>query len=363
MTAPTDTTTLGTTKPWAAGVRVGPIGVSWKPRALVATVAALLVVLALLVLGITVGGGGLGPAAVVRALAGLGDSAERFVVVELRLPRSLTGILVGFALGIAGALTQTFARNPLATPDILGVTSGASVGAVGAIVLGGGSYAVGNGLLTLGLPACAAVGAVVAAVIVYGLGWRGGISSYRIILVGIGVGATLDALTSYLLVRAQIAQAAAASQWLVGSLSAVSWASVTPLLTVVAIATPLALASSASLAVGQLGDDVARGVGLRLQFHRLIVIALAVAFTSAAVAAAGPVGFVAFVVPQIAVRLAKTNRPPLALSGLVGSALVLAADIAARTLFPWEVPVGIITVVVGAPYLIWLLVRHRKELT
>ncbi|WP_139279922.1 FecCD family ABC transporter permease [Rhodococcoides yunnanense] len=349
-------------KPWAAGVRVGPLGVSWKPRALIATVAALVVVLVLFVFSTTIGAGGLGPATVVRALAGLGDSPERFVVVELRLPRTLVGALVGLALGIAGALTQTFARNPLATPDILGVTSGASVGAVTAIVIGGGSYTVGNGLLTLGLPACAALGAVIAAAVVYGLGWRGGIQSYRIILVGIGVGATLDAVTSYMLVRAQISQAAAASQWLVGSLSSVSWSSVTPLLTVVAIALPLSLAVSSALAVGQLGDDVARGVGLGIQVHRVVVIALAVAFTAAAVAAAGPVGFVAFVVPQIAVRLAGTNRPPLLLSGLVGAALVLASDTAARTLFPWEVPVGIITIVVGAPYLIWLLVRHRKEL-
>ncbi|SNT25479.1 FecCD family ABC transporter permease [Rhodococcoides kyotonense] len=355
--------TAVTRKPWAAGVRIGPVGVGWKPRALVATVVALVVVLALFVFSITIGAGGLDPAAVVRALAGVGDSAERFVVVELRLPRTLVGAVVGLALGIAGALTQTFARNPLATPDILGVTSGASVGAVAAIVLGGGSYAVGNGLLTLGLPSCAAIGAVAAAAVVYGLGWRGGISSYRIILVGIGVAATLDAVTSYLLVRAQISQAAAASQWLVGSVSSVSWSTVTPLVTVVVIAVPLALATSAALAVGQLGDDVARGVGLGLQWHRLVVIALAVALTAAAVAAAGPVGFVAFVVPQIAVRLAGTSRPPLVLSGLVGAALVLAADTAARTLFPWEVPVGIITIVIGAPYLIWLLVRHRKELS
>lgn len=355
MTAPTKA------RPWAAGVRVGPIGVAWKPRALVATAVALAVVLVLFVFATTIGAGGLSPTTVVRALAGLGDSAEQFVVVELRLPRTLVGALVGLALGTAGALTQTFARNPLATPDILGVTSGASVGAVTAIVIGGGSYTVGNGLLTLGLPACAAVGAVVAAAVVYGLGWRGGITSYRIILVGIGVGATLDAVTSYMLVRAQISQAAAASQWLVGSLSSVSWATVTPLLIVVAIALPLSLATSSALAVGQLGDDVARGVGLGVQVHRVVVIALAVAFTAAAVAAAGPVGFVAFVVPQIAIRIAGTSRPPLLLSGLVGAALVLASDTAARTLFPWEVPVGIITIVVGAPYLIWLLVRHRKE--
>ena len=344
-----------------AGIRIGPVGLPWRPRVLVATLVGGVVVAVLIVVSIVAGAGGLTPDAVARALIGLGDPAESFVVVELRLPRTLVGALVGLVLGVAGALTQTFTRNPLATPDILGVTSGASVGAVAAIVLGGGSYAVGDGLITAGIPTIATIGAILAAVVVYGLGWRGGVQSYRLILVGIGVAATLDAVTSYLLVRAQISQAAAASQSLVGSLSAVSWTTVWPLVVVTVIVVPLALATSAALAVSQLGDEVSRGVGLNLHRHRLVVIALAVLLAAASVAAAGPVGFVAFVVPQIALRIAATNRPPLLLSGLVGAALVIASDTVARTLFPWEVPVGIVTTVVGAPYLIWLLIRHRKD--
>jgi iron complex transport system permease protein len=327
------------------------------------TVAALAVALALLVTSVAVGAAGLSPLTVVRALTGGGDPADHFVVVTLRLPRALTGALVGLALGVAGALTQTFTRNPLATPDILGVTSGASVGAVAAIVLGGGGFSVGVTLLGGTIPAAATAGALAASALVYGLGLRGGTQSFRLVLVGIGVGATLDAVTSYLLVRAQITQATAASQWLVGSLSGTSWTSLWPLLATTAAAVPLALAASAALALGQLGDDVATGVGLAVQRHRLLVIVLAVVLTAGAVAAAGPVEFVAFVVPQIALRLCRTARPPLALSGLLGAALVLVADLAARTLLPWEVPVGILTTVVGAPCLIWLLIRHRKEMT
>jgi iron complex transport system permease protein len=346
-----------------AGVHLGPFGLAWRPRVLVATVAALVVAIVLVVIGVAVGSTWIDPLTVTRALVGLEHGPDGFIVTSLRLPRVLTGALVGLTLGIAGALTQTFTRNPLATPDVIGVTSGASVGAVAAVVLGGGSYSVGAFTLSGGIPLSATVGAVVAAAVVYGLGWRGGVQSYRLVLVGIGAAATLDAGTSYLLVRAQLTQATAASQWLVGSLAATSWSSLWPLLVVAAVAVPLALATSASLAVGQLGDEVATGVGLRVQRHRLLVIALAVVLTAAAVAAAGPVGFVAFVVPQVGLRLAGTARPPLLLSGALGAVLVVGADLAARSVFPWQVPVGIVTTVIGAPYLIWLLVRHRKEMT
>ncbi|WP_335979230.1 FecCD family ABC transporter permease [Streptomyces sp. CA2R106] len=346
------------------GVLVGPFGFAWRPRVLAATAAAALLALALVVTAIAVGGAEVSVPDILRTLAGRGDSFDRLIVVTLRLPRVLTGALVGLALGVAGALMQTVTRNPLATPDVVGVSSGASLGAVAAVVLGGGGESVGGTLLGAGMPATAALGAVAAAAVVYGLGWRGGgVEGYRLVLVGIGVAAMLDAGTSYLLVRARVTQATAASQWLVGSLSGASWDGVRPLLAAVAVLVPLALAGSAALAVSHLGDGIARGVGLPVQLHRAFVVGLTVLLTAAAVAAAGPVGFVAFVAPQIAVRAAGTARPPLLLSGLTGTCLVLLADTLARTVFPWDVPVGIVTTVVGAPYLIWLLVRHRKEMT
>ena len=361
--APTAPAERAARAPGRRGVVVGPVGLAWRPRVFWCTVAAVAAAGLLVVLGVAIGSTWIAPATVLRALLGAESGPEGFIVTTLRLPRVLTGALVGLTLGVAGALTQTFTRNPLGTPDIIGVTSGASVGAVAAIVLGGGSYSVSSAVLGGGIPLAATLGALVAAVVVYGLGWRGGVQSYRLVLVGIGVGATLDAVTSYLLVRAKITVATAASQLLVGSLSSTSWSSVWPLLIVAAVAVPLALATSAALGVGQLGDEVATGVGLGVQRHRLLVIGLAVVLTAAAVSAAGPVGFVAFVVPQIGLRLAGTNRPPLLLAGALGAVLVLAADLLARSAFPWQVPVGIVTTVIGAPYLIWLLVRHRKEMS
>jgi len=333
-----------------------------KRRTVIVTLACLIAVVALALVGTVVGSSSLTIMDVARTLIGAGTPGQQLIVVELRLPRVVAGLLVGIALGLAGALMQTFARNPLATPDIIGVTSGASFGAVAAIVLGGGSYAVGAGLLTLGLPVAAVIGALVTSAVVYGLSWRGGIDSYRLILIGIGATATLTGITSYLISRAQITDAAAAAQWLVGSLSGVSWSSVWPVLVAVLVVTPLALTQTANLEVSQLGDDISTGLGVALQRHRLIIIVCAVVLTATAVSASGPIEFVAFVAPQIARRLARSSRPPLLASALLGAVIVLGADALTRGVLPGEVPVGIITAIVGAPYLIWLLTRRKENL-
>ncbi|NHI18857.1 iron chelate uptake ABC transporter family permease subunit [Phycicoccus endophyticus] len=334
-----------------------------RRRVVFVTVGCLLAALAVGVVGLAAGSSSLTAGDAVRTLLGGGSPGEHLIVVGLRLPRVLGALLVGTALGLAGALTQTFARNPLATPDIIGVTSGASLGAVMAIVLAGGTYQVAAGTLSLGMPAAAAVGALLTALVVYGLAWRGGIDSFRIILIGIGATATLSGVTSYLVARAQITEAANAAQWLVGSLSGMSWSSVRPLLVVVLLVTPVALAQSRDLEVSQLGDDVTSGLGVAVQRHRLLVLGCAVLLTAAAVSASGPVEFVAFLAPQVAQRLAATARPPLLASAFVGALVVAGADAASRTVLPGQLPVGIVTAVVGAPYLIWLLTRLKERET
>ncbi|GAA2228494.1 iron ABC transporter permease [Herbiconiux moechotypicola] len=337
----------------------------WRGRVVIVTLACLVAAVLVGLIGIVVGSSSLTIPDVVVTLFGGGTGSQELVVFELRMPRVLGGLLVGAALGLAGALTQTFARNPLATPDILGVTSGAALGAVAAIVLGGGSYAVGAGLLSLGLPVVAALGAIGTAVIVYGLAWRGGVDSYRLILIGIGATAALMGVTNYLIARAQITEAQAASQWLVGSLSGISWASVWPVLIALVVLVPVALLQSSRLDLGLLGDEMATGLGMAVQRHKLLVIACAVLLTAAAVSASGPIEFVAFVAPQIALRLAGSGRPPLVASALMGALIVAGGDAFARAVLPDETPVGIVTAVIGAPYLIWLLTRrkHRESLT
>ena len=343
-------------------LRVGPVSGAWRPRqVLVPLVAAAVLVV---VSGLSIGRGDfpIGLTDVVRSLVGQGDPAQTFIVLELRAPRVVVGALVGVALGLSGALVQTFARNPLASPDVLGVTQGAAVAAVAVIVLGGGSSAAAGLLGGVGLPLAALAGGLLTAALVVGLAWRSGIDGYRLVLIGIGLSAIATALTDWLLVRSDIQDATAATVWLTGSLNGRGWDQAVPLAVALAVLVPLTLALSRPLGALQFGDDTARGLGVRLGAAQLVVLVVAVALAAAAVSAAGPVQFVALVVPQIALRLAGGSRPPLLAAGLLGAVLVVGADLVARTVLPTALPVGIVTAVLGAPYLIWLLVRGRKVL-
>ncbi|WP_433047049.1 FecCD family ABC transporter permease [Dactylosporangium sp. CS-033363] len=319
--------------------------------ALVALAAALTVA----VFAIGRGSYAIPPGTVVDVLLGGGTPGQQLVILDLRLPRILAALLVGAALGLSGALTQTFARNPLATPDVLGVTNGASLGAVALIVLGGsGSVA--------GVPLAALAGGLVAAALVYVLAWRRGIDGYRLVLVGLGVGEIVQSGVSWFLVRAEIVDAYRATVWLNGSVAGVEWEQVRPLAIALAFLVPAALATGFTLQAIQFDDDVARSLGVRLQLARLAVVLTAIALAAAAVSAAGPIEFVAFVVPQVALRLCRGSRPPLLTSAVLGALLVAGADLVARTVLPGrELPVGLVTAIVGAPYLLWLLVRTNRR--
>jgi iron complex transport system permease protein len=290
---------------------------------------------------------------VLAVLVGGGDGAQRFIVLEVRLPRSLTGLLVGAALGLSGAITQTVARNPLASPDILGVTSGASAAAVLLIVVGAAGSLV-------GLPLAALFGGLVTAALVYGLAWRKGIDGYRLVLVGIGIGAVAEALTSWLLVSAKITDATRATVWLTGSLNQRGWEHVVPVATALAVLVPAGLLLSFGLGTLQLGDDTARGLGMRVDRSRAALLLTAIGLCAVATASAGPIGFVALVVPQVCLRLVGAARPPLFASAVYGALLLVAADLVTRTVLPVELPVGIITSVIGAPYLIWMLAKGAR---
>ncbi len=343
-------------------VRIGPVSGRIRWRQLVVPLAA---AAALVLVGAVSLGRGDYPVAlteVLRTLAGLGDGPAEFIVLELRAPRIAVGALVGAALGLSGALFQTFARNPLASPDVLGITQGASVGAVAAIVLSG-TTTTGELLGGLGIPLSALLGALVAGSLLFVLAWRAGIEGVRLVLVGIALWSLGSATVEYLLTRAEIYDASAAYVWITGSLNARTWDHAVPLAIGLAVLLPLALAASRALAALQFGDDTVRGLGVRLPLAQGVIVLVAVVLTATAVAAAGPIAFVALVVPQIAVRLTGASRPPLLASALLGALLVVGADLLTRTVLPAALPVGILTAVVGAPYLIWLLVRGRRRST
>jgi iron complex transport system permease protein len=290
---------------------------------------------------------------VVSTLAGRGQPDTDFVVRTLRLPRGLAAVLVGAAFGLSGAIFQRIARNPLASPDIIGVTAGAAACAVLTIVVLDGTASQ----VTIG----ALVGATVTSIAVYLLSYRGGVTGYRLVLVGIGVTAMLTSVTSYLMTRAEIYDAQRAMVWLTGSLNGRGWDQVRPLAWALALLLPVALALGRHLRMLDLGDDAAAGLGTRVEGVRSGLLLVGVALSAIAVSCAGPIGFVALVSPQIARRLVRGSGAALLPSAAVGAALLAASDLLARRLFaPTELPVGIVTAVLGAPYLLWLLARANR---
>ncbi|WP_329183301.1 FecCD family ABC transporter permease [Actinacidiphila glaucinigra] len=330
-----------------------PVSGVLRPR-LVALCAGLLAAVFLLFCwGVTLGDYPIGFTDVVKALTGAGDPGTVLVVRELRLPRALVGLLVGIAFGISGALYQTMTRNPLASPDMIGLTEGAGTAVVAGIVLGweGGLGTQGLGLL----------GALVTALLVYALAWKGGATGYRIILVGIGVSWMCTSATDYLVARGERFEAQAALGWLVGNLNGRTWDQVTQLAVAMAVLVPLTLGMGRRLRILQLGDDVAAGLGTAVQPVRLALLLLGVGLIAFGTAAAGPVAFVALAAPQIAQRMTGTAWPPLVASGLTGALVVLGSDLIAREAIPGtELPVGIVTGVIGAPVLLWLLIRANR---
>ncbi len=277
-----------------AVVRVGPVSGRIPLRPVAVCVASTTLLVVVLGLDLALGDVDVPLADVVAALLGRGDPGSTFIVQQLRLPQASVALVVGAALGLSGALCQTFARNPLASPDILGVTQGASVGAVALIVLSGGAgYGgglVGGTLQRLGLPVAALAGALLTAAALYLLSWRHGIDGQRLVLVGIGLGAALLAVTDWLLVGARIQDAASAAVWLNGSLNARGWDQAVPVAVVLAGAVPVAIWLVRHLNTLQLGDDTARTLGVRLQTTQLLVLLVAVLLAAVAVSAGGAAG-------------------------------------------------------------------------
>ena len=341
-------------------LRIGRLSATYRRRPLLVPVLVLAVLV--LVSAVSLGRGDfpISVAEVLRALVGLGDDTQRFIVLELRAPRIAVAVLVGVALGVSGALIQTFARNPLASPDVLGVTGGAAVGAVAVIVLGGSAAGLLGGL---GIPAAALAGGLLMAGLVFGLAWNTGIDGYRLVLVGIGLSAMAQAVVQYLLTRSDIQDAAVANVWITGSLNGRGWDQALPLALALLVLLPAAVALSRVLGVLQFGDETARALGVRVPLAQAVTVLVAVGLAAFAVSAAGPIQFVALVVPQIAVRLTGGSRPPLIAAGLLGALLVVTSDLIARTALPATFPVGVVTAVLGAPYLLWLLVRGRRLTT
>lgn len=350
-------------RPLLPVLRIGRVSLLWRRRNLLVVLALAAGTVLAVALHLSLGGSSIDVVSVLRTMFGdAPDPRTELAVIEFRMPRTMAAVVAGGALAVSGAITQTIARNPLASPDILGVTSGASLGAVGVLVLaGGGAGGLSGAAALLGMPAAAFLGGVVAGVAVFVLGYRAGVDGYRLVLVGLGISWLATSLTTWLLTVGDVTNAAQALTWMTGSLNAEEWALVGPLTWAAAVLTGVVLLVGRTLSLTGLGEETAIGLGLRVGFIRSAALLTAVLLASIATVLAGPIGFVALASPQIARLLVRSATPPLAASAFVGALMVLLADVLTARVSPVPLPVGIGTAVLGVPYLVWLLIVSQRR--
>ncbi|MGW4871901.1 FecCD family ABC transporter permease [Streptomyces chartreusis] len=345
----------GTRPAMTPGVRLGTVSFVWRPWNVLITMLLAAAAFLVFCLSIGIGDFPIGLDQVIATLLGRGEQVDEFVIMDLRMPRALAGLVVGIALGVSGAITQSVARNPLASPDILGITGGASAVAVFLVTVSGGTAAA--VVNAVGLSAAALAGGLGTGLLVYFLAWRRGIDGFRLILIGISVSAVMEAITTWLLATADIRDVARAQAWLVGSLDGRSWDEVRVAIWGTLVLLVVVGGVSFQFKPLHLGDDVAAGLGVRYTRVRAVLLLCAVLLAGVAVSAAGPVPFVALVAPQVAMRLVRCPTPPIVASGVVGALLLIGADLVARTALPIGLPVGVVTAAIGGPFLVYLLVR------
>ncbi|MGW1990886.1 FecCD family ABC transporter permease [Embleya sp. NPDC001921] len=334
--------------------RGGRFSIRVRPRPVVVGLVSSAALVTLMAVTLTTGEFTLSLSEVVRALIGRGTPSADFVVNTLRLPRLLTAVSVGAALAVSGAILQTVSGNPLGSPDVIGFTNGSATGALVVItVLHGGMTEIALGALVGGLATAAAV---------YLLAFGGGAGGFRLVVMGIGVGAILLALNSYLVTRADWQDALEAQHWLVGSLNSRGWDQANAMLIACLVLLPVAFGYTRRLSLLAMGDDSAQALGVDAGRTRLVMLLVSVALAAVATAATGPIWFVALAAPQLSRRLVRSPGPGLVNAALMGAVLLTASDLAVQRLFTSGVlPVGVATGSLGGLYLMGLLLTESRR--
>ena len=336
--------------------RLGPFSIEVAPRALLINAVLLLITLVLAASLLMLGRLSLSPTQVIEALQTTEPTAiEERIVWGIRLPRVLTGLFAGAALGVSGAIFQSISRNALGSPDIIGFTTGAATGAIAYIVLLGQN--------TLGLLMATITSGTLTALVVYLLArHQGRVDSYRLVLIGLGVGATLSALNGLLLVKGSLDSAVQANVWLAGSLNARHWVHALPPLIGLLILLPIALCATRALNLIEMGDDISRQLGVSVDRTRLTMTFCGVVLAALATGSVGPITFIALAAPQLVQRLTGTPGIPLLGAAIMGAALLLSADVITQHL-PGQLilPIGRVTAIAGGTYLFWLLTRRHSR--
>lgn len=293
------------------------------------------------------------PSQVLAALGGGGDALGAYFVTEVRAPRVVTALLVGAALGISGSVFQIISGNPLGSPDIIGFTNGAATGALLHIII----FDAGPAGIALG----AVIGGLATSAAVYLLTRHTGLQGFRLVLIGIGIGSTLAALNSLLVVRASLTAAQTAASWLAGSLNTMTWQKTGALALALCLALPLLLQLVRPLGALGFGDTVARGLGVRVNATRVGALFIGVLLVSLATATTGPLAFVALAAPHIAKRLVRSRGASFTASALTGAAVVLGSDLLGQYAFATTLQVGVVTGALGGLYLIYLIAVEGRN--
>ncbi len=333
-------------------------GFSYKldKRVLPVLLALVVMAIGILVTSVSYGEYDISPLEVVRTILGMEeDSRFQLVIWQFRLPRIFIAFMIGAALSVSGTILQGITRNPLADPGILGVTAGASFAAVASIVW--------FQIPPVYIPYATFAGATIMAALIYSLAWKGGSSSIRLILVGIGLAAITGALTSVMIVFGDIRQVQQAYVWLAGSVYGRDWGHVRSIVPWLIVLLPMAILQARQLNTLNLGDDTAKGLGVNVELQRGILLLISVSLAAISVAVSGTVGFVGLVAPHITRRLVgPAHEGLIPAAALLGGVLVMFADLIGRWIIsPSELPVGIVTAMIGAPYFMYLLYLNRNK--
>ncbi|MFC7687549.1 FecCD family ABC transporter permease [Ureibacillus sp. GCM10028918] len=322
----------------------------------------ILVVALTFIMSLSVGDSFISPLKVISIMLGNGSSFDTLIVQEFRMPRIIVALFAGMGLAVSGAILQGIIRNPLASPDVIGISAGAGVAVVAFLAI----FSDANYSLTVSMewmPVAAFVGAAITALVVYTLSWTNGVTATRLVMIGVGIAAFMQAASTVLMLVGPIYQASKANVWITGSVNSATWQQVNIIIPVIACLFIITLLVTRHLNLQQFGNDVATSLGQRVQKTRLALLLLCTALVGSAVAFAGTIGFVGLMAPHIARRLVGSSFGSLIpVSACIGGILVVLADTIGRSLFgSLEVPAGVFTAAIGAPYFIYLLIKMQKR--
>ncbi|MDR4999061.1 FecCD family ABC transporter permease [Brevibacillus parabrevis] len=326
---------------------------TWKNATIVSSLAVAALILAVFCLSL--GSVSIPIRDVVLSLVGMNSEGSDLIITQFRLPRIVAALLIGAALAVSGSLLQGVIRNPLASPDLLGVTGGASV-AVVAFMTAFTSYSIHY------VPIIAIAGAFAAASVNYSFAWKKGVTPSRLVLIGIGISTAMSALTMFLLLSGPAYLAAQVLNWMTGSLYGTNWSYIKAIWPWIVALIPLSLLYAKELDIQALGEETAIGLGSRLQMSRMAAMLLSVALAGVAVGIAGTISFIGLLAPHMARKLVG-NRYGIVIptAALIGAIVLLLADLAGRMLFlPLDIPAGVFTAGVGAPFFLYLLFRRKR---